>query len=288
MGNVGKVTWLGLGAMGRPMARRVLEAGHELTVWSRSGVPMDFPEGARSARDVREAVQGADVVLSMLKDDSASRAVWLEAGGIVALKKNAIAVECSTLSSPWVTELAHRVEAWGAGFVAAPVVGSLPQAAKGELVILAGGAEAQLERMQALFAVLGKRVVPLSAPSVAAQMKLIVNGLLGAQIALVAEFVGLGDKAGVERETLRNVLSGLVVTSGVAERALDSIVDGRFEPLFPVELAHKDLRYVTDHAASLGAPLPVTNAARDVFARAVEAGLGGQHMTAVVKLLTQV
>jgi 3-hydroxyisobutyrate dehydrogenase len=279
-----KVTFLGLGAMGRRMARRIADAGVDLAVWSRSGISAELP-GARAAQSAREAVTGARVVLSMVRDDDASREVWLGSGGALsALSPGAVVVEHSTLGPAWVTELGQAAEKARVRFLHVPVVGSRPQAETGSLVLLAGGPSEVVELARPILALVGGAIHEVGAPAAAAYAKLAVNTLFAVQVAAVAEMFGLAEKASLSPQVLLGVLEGLPVLSPSAKGAAATMIAGRFEPMFPVELVRKDLLYSLAAAAALDGHLPVGEGAARVFESAIEAGLSAENLTAVVKL----
>lgn len=260
------VAFLGLGAMGSRMARHLAAVGVPLRVWSRSGTPASLSTwGAGSLRD---AVTEADVVLSMLRDDEASRAVWDEA--IPALRPGAIVVEHSTLSPGWVRELSGRVT-----LVDAPVVGSRPQADAHALVFLAGGEEPLIERVRPLLLHMGAALHHLGPSGSGATAKLLVNALFAAQVAALGELLGAARHAGLDPETFAKVLGELPVTSPAAKGASRSMLDEAFEPQFPIELVRKDLRY----AAAL-AEMPVIARVAERFAEANP----DENITAIARL----
>lgn len=276
------VASLGLGAMGARMAARQLDAGHTLTVWNRS------PErtadlaarGARVAATPREAATGAEVILCMVTDDDASRTVWLgEDGALAGLAEGSVAIEASTLTVAWVLELAEEASASGASFLDAPVVGSRPQADAGVLISLVGGGPATLERARPALDAYSGAIHHVGPTGHGAAMKLAVNALFATQVAAVAELFGALRTSGLDDERIVDVLAALPVTSPAAGGALHSISARAFDPLFPIDLVEKDLRY----ALELAPDAPTTEAVRAVFAHAKETGQGGENITAVAK-----
>jgi len=266
------------------MASRLSDPAVELKVWNRSRVPEELPLRKRQVASVREAVVGADVVFSMLRDDDASRAVWDAAGGaIAAMRKGSIVVECSTLSPPRILELRAAAEAARLRWLEAPVVGSRPQAEAGALVFLAGGSSAVVEAVSPLLSRMG-RVVHVGDSPAGAYAKLIVNALLGAQVAVLAELRGLAQRGDLELGVLAGALETLPVMSPAAKAALAGMLADSFAPLFPVELIEKDLRYAVAAAGSLETRLPVTECVQQVFQRAAASGLCYENLTAVAKL----
>ena len=281
------VSILGLGAMGARMAARLLDAGHTVTVWNRTperAAPL-VAAGARLGASPCDAASGADIVVSMVTDDDASRAVWTgPEGALAGLATGAVAVESSTLSPSWTTDLAASVRDAGATFLDAPVAGSRPQADAGALIYLVGGDAEAVERVRPVFEVLGGAVHHVGPVGQGAAIKLAVNALYAVQVAAVAEQLAMLRAAGVDEARAAEVLGATPVASPAAVGAMGAIVARRFDPLFPIDLVEKDLRYAVAAARAGGAEAPVTEAARAVFGRAQEAGLGGDNITGVAQL----
>ena len=281
------VSVLGLGAMGSRMAARLLAAGHPVTVYNRTATRADplRKRGARVAATPREAAAASDVVLAMVRDDDASRALWSGPdGALFGLREGAVAAECSTLTPGRVREWAERVQAAGARAVEAPVVGSRPQAEAGALGLLVGASERDLARIRPVLDVIGGAVYPVGRPGDAAVMKLAVNALFAVQVAAVAELLAFARRSGLDAGRTAEVLGALPVTSPAATGAMGAMLAGQVDPLFPIDLVQKDLRYASDAAASVGATVAVTAAAGGVYARALEAGLGNLNITGVTRL----
>lgn len=279
------VAVLGLGAMGSRLAARLLAAGHAVTVWNRSAdaaAPL-VAQGAAAAASPRAAVAGAGVVIAMLRDDEASRRVWLAAedGALAGLPAGCIAIESSTLTLAWVGELAAAMAARGVGFLDAPVAGSRPQAEAGQLIHLVGGEAAVLDAARPVLAALGGAIHHAGAVGQGALLKLAVNTLFAVQVAAMAELVALLRHASPDAARLVDLLGATPVCSPAAKGAAASMLAGGFAPMFPVALVEKDLGYF--EAAAPGA-MPVAQAARARFQEAIAAGLGGLHLTAVARL----
>ncbi|WP_412062414.1 NAD(P)-dependent oxidoreductase [Rubrivirga sp. IMCC45206] len=281
------IAFLGLGAMGARMAAHLDPAA--LTVWNRSpGPTASFHQrGATVAMTPREAATGADLVIAMVTDDDASRAVWTGADGALAgLAPDAVAVESSTLTPGWVRELAGLAEQRGARFLDAPVSGSRPQADAASLVYLVGGDADALAVARPAFDAIGGAVHHLGPVGQGALVKLAVNALMGVQVAAAAELLAALAASGVDRATAAEVLGATPAASPVAATAMRLMAAGDDDPLFPVDLLEKDLRYALGMAAAAGVDAPAVDAARATFARAQAAGLGDRNMTAVARLYT--
>ena len=278
------IAFLGLGAMGSRMAARLLAAGHTLTVWNRSPAPAQAlaGQGARLAATPAEAVADAAVAIAMVRDDEASRRVWLAPdGALAALPPGAVGVESSTLSPAWVGELAGAFAARGIGFLDSPVAGSRPQAEAGALIHLVGGEAAALETARPALEATGSAVHHLGPAGSGAAMKLVVNGLFGIQVAALAELLAAARAMGLDPARAAAVLGETPTLSPAAKNAAQGMLARAFAPAFPVELVEKDFGYLTA-AATAGAPL--AEATREVMRRAAAAGLARENLTAVAKL----
>ena len=278
------VAVLGLGAMGGRMAARLLAAGQRVSVWNRTPTAADalVERGARRGASPAEAVAGAAVVIGMLRDDEASRAVWCDeaTGALTALSRGALVVESSTLTVEWVKSLAARVHAAGGRFVDAPVVGSRPQAEAGELVHLLGGDASDVERAAPVLDALGGTQLHVGDVGSGAALKLAVNALFAVQVATLAELLPSLRRAGLDLPRALEALGRTAVASPALRGAGAAMLANVHAPLFPVELVEKDLRY----AAAAAAPAPITGAALEVYRHARSERLGGLHLTAVARL----
>jgi 3-hydroxyisobutyrate dehydrogenase len=281
------VAVLGLGAMGCRMASRLIHAGHQVTVWNRSPVDAKLllKAGASLATSPREAASNADFVIAMVRDDEASRQVWLpsETGALAGMRNGAIAIESSTMSRKWILELGKEAQALGISFLEAPVSGSRPQAEAGQLIYFVGGDEEAAKRAEPLLETMGGSIHYIGPLGTGAMTKLTINALLGIQVTAMAELIGILKRSGVDAGRVLQAVAGTVVCSPFAKRAADGMLAEDFSPQFPVELVAKDFGYVL---AAAGTPdmVPTIAAAHRVFSEAKERGLGAEHLTSVVKM----
>ncbi len=277
-----KVAFLGLGAMGSRMAKNIVAAGFDVTVWNRNEAAGKALEaaGARLAKSPKEAVEGADVVIAMLTDDKASETVWTSA--LTGMKQGAVAVEMSTLTPAWVAELAKRAEAVGVKLLDAPVSGSRPQAEAGQLVIMTGGDAAAFETAKPVFAAMGapQYVGPTGTGAV---YKLAVNALLGIQIAAWAELIAYFEQNGVKPADAVNLISTMPVSSASGGGMAKLMIANDHAPRFTNALLAKDFRYLQQTTTKTGGKTPVSDAAAGVFAAGAKQW-GEENVSAVVKL----
>lgn len=282
-----KIAFLGLGAMGERMARSLSRAGYELALFNRSaGRAIALTSlGARCFDTPRDAATEGDIVISMLTDDNASRAVWLDEGhgALNGIKEGNICVEMGTVTPAWARELAARVHAAGAAFIDAPVVGSRPQAESGQLVILAGGDRQVVDQVEHVFSAMATATHYMGPTGAGATSKLLVNFLFATQVAAMAELLALSRSCGTEDAVIACLLGALPVTSPAAAGALKMMMAGTYAPMFPIDLVIKDLRYFDALAIGARATAPVGAAIRGLYEKASAAGFGGDNIHGVVQ-----
>lgn len=275
--------------MGSRMAINLLKAGYEVTVWNRTpeAAQAVLAEGAHWASTPRQAAQHSDVVISMVRDDAVSRIVWLdsETGALSGMGPQAIAIESSTLTPAWIKTLAAEMASKGTAFLEAPVSGSRPQAAAATLVYFVGGDEAVLACVRDIISTMGAAIYHTGNHGSAALTKLATNTLMGVQVTALAEIIGLLEHEGADIARTLNAVSGTACWSPFASGASASMVNQAFAPQFPASLIEKDFSYFLKSAPTPNAA-PTLQAARDVFRRGMENGIGEENMTGVVRLFT--
>ena len=280
------VTFLGLGIMGGGMARRLLGAGIPLVVYNRNRAKAEALPGARTAATAREAAADADIILSMVADDVASRAMWLgENGALAGAPRKAVLVECSTLTVEWVGELAKAAAEKGNEFLDAPVTGSKNQAAAGELNFIVGGSGAALDRIRPVLAPMSRSITHLGPTGSGALVKLINNFVCGVQVASIAEALAWIEQSGIDRAKALSVLLDGAPGSPLVKTITARMTTADFTPNFMLKLMAKDLRYAVKEGGARGVTPTTAVAALEVFQKAVAAGLGEKDMSAVIELL---
>jgi 3-hydroxyisobutyrate dehydrogenase len=280
------IALLGLGLMGSGMAGHLLDAGYPLTIWNRTPGKAQALQarGARLAKSPREAAAGAAVVISMLADVPVCRDVWLGRGeALVDIAPGTILIESSTVSVEWIEELDRAAKEHGCDLVDAPVTGSKPQAEAGQLLFLAGGSSATVNKVSPILKAMGRDVVHVGPVGSGARLKLINNFLSGSQAAALAEALSLIERSGLDRDKALGVL-----TEGAPGSPLVKLLSGRmiarqYEPNFLLRLMAKDLRYAVSEADHQALDLDMGRAALRVFEHAIAAGQGDDDMSAVVE-----
>lgn len=280
------VAILGLGIMGSGMANRLLSAGFPLAVYNRNRekcIPF-AAAGAFIASSPGEAASRSQIVLSMVGDDAASREIWLgKNGALQGASQDSILIESSTLSGDWIAELASKASERGCRFLDAPVTGSKPHAASGELVFLVGGSPQALDAARPVLAVLARDVLHLGPVGTGTLMKLINNFLCGVQAASFAEALSMIDAGELDRSTAVSVLTGGAPGSGILKRMADRMATGDFTPNFALHWMAKDLSYALRNAADKRIRLETAAAALAVFQQAIAEGHGDEDFSAVSK-----
>ncbi|HEU5170635.1 MAG TPA: NAD(P)-dependent oxidoreductase [Gemmatimonadales bacterium] len=265
---------LGLGAMGAPIARNLVHAGFDVAVWNRTAERAREVPGARAARSPAAACEGVDVALTMLADDAAVEQVIFGRDGVLgALPRGSCHVGMSTISTALSRRLADAHAQAGQGFVAAPVFGRPEAAAARLLWIVAGGARADLDRCEPVFAAIGQGTFRFADAPRASLAKLLGNFLIAANVEILGEALVAAEKAGLEPARLLEVLTRTLFGSPVVERYGRLVADTAFEPAgFRLSLGLKDVELALRAADELGAPLPVAALLRERFLAALAAG----------------
>jgi len=280
------VAFLGLGVMGTGMALRLVEAGFAVTVWNRNPARTEPLQaaGAGAATSPREAAASADFIISMLADDQASRAVWLgDHGALAGAKRGAVAIECSTLSPAWVQELAGETARCGCAFLDAPVTGSKPQAAAGEVLFLVGGDAHTLERARPVLQPMSRDIVHMGPVASGARMKLINNFMSAVQSVALAEALAFSGACGLGRAAALAVLTNGAPGSPIVKTVGARMMSRDYSVNFLMSLMRKDMAYAIEEARRCGVELRTGAAAAGRFDEAMARGLGDQDFAAVAE-----
>jgi 2-hydroxy-3-oxopropionate reductase len=285
------VGFIGLGIMGRPMAKNLMEAGYELVLHNRS--PEKAKElakegNATAAENPREVAEACDIIITMLPDSPDVEAVVAGEGGVLGgIRDGALLVDMSTISPVVTKELAEKAREKGASMLDAPVSGGDVGAIEGALSIMVGGSEEDFERARPLFDVMGKvatHVGPIGAGQVVKACNQIVVALT---IEAVSEALVLGSKGGVAPEKLVEALSGGLAGSAVMEAKKEKFFSHDFEPGFRIELHHKDLGIALAARREYGVALPVTAIVDQMLEASKAKGRGDRDHSALLTLLEE-
>ena len=283
-----RVGFIGLGIMGKPMAKNLIDAGYELTVHNRSREPVDelAENGATAASSPKEVAENSDVIVTMLPDSPQVREVVAGDGGVLeGISEGALLVDMSTISPVVTEELAEAVKEKGASMVDAPVSGGDVGAIEGTLSIMVGGAEEDFERAKPLFDVMGKTVTHVG-PSGTGQVVKAANQIVVAlTIEAVSEALVLGSGGGVSPEKILDVLSGGLAGNKVMEVKREKFLSHDFEPGFRSELHHKDLGIALTAGREYGVVLPVTAIVDQMLLAMKKKGWGGEDHSALLRII---
>jgi 3-hydroxyisobutyrate dehydrogenase len=271
-----RVSFIGLGLMGRPMGHNLLKAGFPLVVWNRTASRADslVAAGARLAASPKEAAAAADILITMVSDPPALEEVlWgsgsncddQSGGAFAALKKGAIYIDSSTVSPTLARKIADAAKAAGIRFLDAPVTGGTWGAEKGELLFMIGGESGTLEAARPVLSAMGKKLFHLGPNGAGQTIKLAMNLLLALQVDAFAEALALVTGAGFAGEKLVEVMQASMARSGVLDVKAPVMLSGDYKPSFPLRLMHKDLSLALELGNQLGIPLPATAAAREIY-----------------------
>ena len=283
-----RIGFIGLGIMGQPMARNLLEAGYPLTVFNRSRAPMDVlaGEGAAVATSPREVAARSDVVITVLPDGPDVAAVTLGADGVLAgARAGLLLIDMSTIAPATTRHLAEEARRAGVAMLDAPVSGGDRGAIAGTLSIMAGGDEAGFARARAIFAAMGQTIT-YCGPSGSGQIVKACNQIVVAlTIQAVAEALVLGERAGVDADVILRVLGGGLAQSRVLELRGVTMAQRRFEPGFKSRLHRKDLDIALRTAREQGVALPATALVEQFFTALLAHGGGELDHSALLTVV---
>ncbi|MBA2442958.1 MAG: 2-hydroxy-3-oxopropionate reductase [Rubrobacter sp.] len=285
-----KIGFIGLGIMGRPMARNLMGAGYELVVYNRSPEKARelADEGAAAAGSPREVAESCGTVITMLPDSPEVEEVLAGEGGVFeGLREGSLVVDMSTISPVVTRELAEEARKRGASMLDAPVSGGEPGAVGGTLSIMVGGEEGDFERARPLLDVLGGTVTHVGEVGAGQVVKACNQVVVALTIEAVSEALVLGSKAGVDPAKVLDVLSGGLAGNKVMEAKREHFLGHDFEPGFKVELHHKDLGIALATGREYGVPLPVTAIVDQMLEESKAKGRGGRDHSALLALLEE-
>jgi 3-hydroxyisobutyrate dehydrogenase len=279
-----RVTVLGTGIMGAPMARNIRAAGHDVTVWNRSRDKAErlTGDGIGIAGSPAEAVAGAEVVVVMLAHGEAVHDVLVDGGALDGLDDGAVLAQMSTIGIAATEAVAHECATRGVTLVDAPVLGTKEPAEQGKLVVLASGPDDALGRCEPVFEAVGARTLKLGEAGAGTRLKLVVNHWLLSLVAALAESIKLAQDIDVDPRAFLEAISGGPVGPAYADLKGAAMIEGEFSPpSFPLALAGKDLDLVLEAAERHDHDLGLLPVVREQVQRAVRAGHGEDDLAAL-------
>jgi 3-hydroxyisobutyrate dehydrogenase len=270
-----RLGFVGVGYMGRPIARRLLEAGFKLTAYDRDrNMAEELTRyGGKVAQSISELSSSCTVVLSCLPSDRAVLDIYRGPDGVFAhARRGSRVIDLSTVYPETSQELSTLGSEHGVEVLDVTISGSTPAAEKGLLTLFGGGNQECFDSAESIFRVISQKYFYLGPSGSGATMKLVVNTLLGIGMQAIAEAVALGEKAGLDRNRLLDVLSQTAVVAPAHAGKLQRARKSDYSPQFPIRLMNKDFRLILNLAAAVGARMPAAGAAFEINARQSDQG----------------
>ena len=283
-----KIAFIGLGIMGREMALHLVKHDVNLTVYNRT--PKDFSElkkaGAILAKSVQEAVQDADAVFSMLSTPEAVSEVFMkEDGALTFMKNNAIWADCSTVNPSFSKEAFKKAKAHGIRFLDTPVSGSKPQARNAELIFFVGGDKSALDEVEPYIDMMSKKMIHVGDTGKGTSLKMLVNVMLAQSMLIFSEAVLFGEKMGIDKDFLLDLLPGLVVSAPFTKFKAEGIKKDQYDVQFPLEWMHKDLHLAALTAYEINQPMYIANVAKEIYSSAKQQDMSRLDFSAIYRYL---
>ncbi len=279
-----RLGFVGIGYMGRPIARRLLESGFKLTAYDRDHNKTEelIQYGGSVAQSVSELFSSCNVVLSCLPSDEAVLDIYRGPGGVFAYAhRGSRVIDLSTVYPETSQELSRLGSEHEVEVLDVTISGSTPAAEKGLLTLFGGGNKECFDGAESIFRVIAQKYFYLGPSGSGATMKLVVNTLLGIGMQAIAEAVALGEKAGLNRNRLLDVLSQTAVVAPAHVGKLQRAMKSDYSPQFPIRLMNKDFGLILNLAAAVGARMPAAGAAFEINARQSDEG-AEQDFSAVI------
>jgi 3-hydroxyisobutyrate dehydrogenase len=267
------------------MASRLLETGHQLNIYNRTASRAEalVRRGARLFESPKEACQGVDAVIAMVADDAASRAIWLERDGILAadIARNGFAIECSTLSHAWVTDLSARCKAQGLRYIDAPVTGLPDVAAAGALTLLVGAESDDLQSARGILDSLSRRIIRFGPIGTGTAYKLII-----VQIASAAEGLAIAERAGLDIAVVADAIATSQAASPqVVRNTLRMVAEDHDDNIvFTSALRVKDVEYGVRFARAIGIGSPFGALAEGIYRQLCDMGYAKVNESKVIEV----
>lgn len=283
-----RIGLVGLGIMGRPMARNLAKAGFELVIHNRSRDDVDLlvgenPAAFTPANSPREVAEACKVVITMLPDSPDVQAVVFGPDGLAGgMGKGSLLVDMSTIAPAVSIAIDEQLRAQGASALDAPVSGGEAGAINAALSIMVGGSEADFARAMPLFEAMGKTIVHVGAPGAGQTVKACNQIVVALNYAAVSEALVMGAKAGVDPHKIVQVLGGGLANSRVLELKGPNMISRKFDPGFRINLHRKDLNIALGTGRQVQAALPVTALVDQLFQAAAIAGRGELDHSALI------
>jgi len=285
-----KIGWVGLGKMGYPMAKRLLDAGYPLTVYDI--IPEKAEEikahGAKTTDSPKAVSTNSDVVITMIPDDTVLESVTLAKRGVFeGTRRNSIFIDMSTVSPVASSRVAKGAENKGIKYLRAPVSGSTVLAESGSLTIFVSGQKDTYEKCLDIFRVLGQKTFYVGPEDESRYLKLLLNMMVGITSAMTAEALTFGERGGMDWNQMIDIISNSVVASPLIGYKAQMLKDRNFAPAFTIDQMAKDFDIALEMGKALNLPMPVTVLARQFFGMMKAKGKGNLDFFGLVLLMEE-
>lgn len=281
-----KIGFVGLGIMGKPMAKNLLKAGYELAVFdlNKEAVAEVAEAGAKAAGSAREVAKGAELVITMLPNSPHVKSVMLGEDGVAfAMEKGSTFIDMSSINPVASREIAAELEKYGIEMLDAPVSGGEPKAIDGTVSFMVGGKQEVFDKYVEVLSHMGASVVRCGDIGAGNVTKLCNQTIVAVNIAALAEAMQMGQMCGVEPEKIFEAIRGGLAASTVMYAKAPMMMDQNFKPGFRIDLHIKDLNNVVDAAKAVDAPIPLTQSVLEMMKILHKDGDGGCDHSALLK-----
>ncbi len=285
-----RIGFIGLGIMGKPMARNLLKAGYPLTVHNRSRASVEelVNEGAVGAESVGEVAQASEIIITMLPDSPDVESVVLGSDGLAGVgREGQLLIDMSTINPLVSQKIGERLGGDGVGMLDAPVSGGEPGAIEGILSIMVGGEPADFERALPLFEIMGRTITHMGPLGNGGFTKLANQMIVAINLTAIGEALVFGARAGVDPRKMIQALSGGMAGSRCLDQKGEKILAGDFTPGFKIDLHQKDLGLVQAAAAALRVPIPTTALVQQFLRVMQTRSHGGDDHSGIVKFFEE-
>ncbi|HYX49482.1 MAG TPA: NAD(P)-dependent oxidoreductase [Ktedonobacteraceae bacterium] len=283
------IGFIGMGHMGSHMARKLLDAGYKLTVFDRTKEKAQelAQQGALVAQTPKDLAANCDMVLICVTDDQAQEHLMLgQDGAIAGTHQGSVIIDLSTVSPGASRRLYKAAQEHGVAMLDSAVSGSVPQVDQGSLVIFVGGEQETYQQCKPILEVLGQNIFYMGQSGMGTTMKLVVNTLLGLGMQALAEAIVLGEKAGLDKGLLLDVLGQTAVLTPGQKSKLTNVKSEQYPTQFALSLQHKDLDLIMTEATELSVSMPATAVAQQMYAAAIAKGMD-EDFSIMIKFMEQ-
>jgi 3-hydroxyisobutyrate dehydrogenase-like beta-hydroxyacid dehydrogenase len=281
------IGFIGMGHMGSHMVPRLMNAGYHLTVYDRTREKAQAIAGATVAETPKEAAAHSDILISIVTNDPALEEVMVGPNGVLAgTHAGSVIIDMSTVSPHTSRRLFQAAREKGVAMIDAAVSGSVPQVEQGSLVIFVGGEQETYQMCKPVLDILGQSSFYMGPSGMGTTMKLVVNTLLGLGMQALAEAIALGEKAGLDKGLLLDVLGQTTVLTAGQKAKLANVKSEQYPTQFALSLQHKDLRLILNEADEISVSMPATAAAHQMYTAALAKGMD-EDFSIMIKFMEQ-